>query len=302
MTDFVHITEVGARDGLQNESRQLSVAQRIELIRRLSGCGFPSVEAGAFVSARRVAAMEGSAEVLAAFAGESRTRYPVLVPNLRGFAAAQSAGACDIAVFASASEAFSQHNLGCGIDDSLARYADVCARARDAGIAVRGYVSCIAGCPYQGAVAPRDVARVAAALSAMGCHEISLGDTIGCGTPQTILAAFDAAAMHIARRSLVGHFHDTRGMAIANIYAALEAGIRRFDASVAGLGGCPFAAGASGNVASEDLVYLLAGEGLDCGIDLPRLLDTVHFICAALGRQPDSRVARAMAVPGDRHE
>jgi hydroxymethylglutaryl-CoA lyase len=220
--------------------------------------------------------------------------YPVLVPNLKGFEQALAAGAEEIAVFAAASEAFSQKNINCSIAESLERFRPVMEAARQNGIRVRGYVSCVVGCPYQGAVPPAAVAEVAARLAEMGCYEISLGDTIGVGTPASVARMLDEVALLVPVERLAGHYHDTYGMALANIYASLERGVAVFDASVAGLGGCPYAAGASGNVATEDVVYLMNGLGIETGIDLDRLVDAGAFICAELGRAPSSKVARAV--------
>lgn len=294
MTERIKIVEVGARDGLQNEPQRLSVATRLELIRRLAHAGLQHIEAGAMVSPRRVPQMAESAEVLLSLDCGGPVRYPVLVPNLQGLDTAWTAGARDIAVFGSASEAFSQHNIQASISDSLRRFEQVVRQARNTGVRVRGYVSCVAGCPYEGEIAPGKVAAVAKALYEMGCEEISLGDTIGMGTPTTILAMLDAVSRHIPLRYLAGHYHDTRGMALTNIFASVQAGLRCFDASVGGLGGCPYARGASGNVATEEVVYLLHSLGYQTGIDLTALIDTVWFICDELGRPPRSRLAQCL--------
>jgi len=293
MNDPIRIVEVGPRDGLQNENQHLSVATRLELIARLARAGLKQIEVGAMVSPRRVPQMAESAEVMLALDAGGPVRYSVLGPNLQGLDAAWTAGARDIAIFGSASESFSQHNIQTSIAESLKTYEPVVRQALDSGVRVRGYVSCVAGCPYEGAIAPEQVAMVAGALYNMGCEEISLGDTIGCGTPRSILEMLDAVSRVVPLRQLAGHFHDTRGMALVNIQASLNAGIRCFDASVGGLGGCPYAPGASGNVATEEVVYLLQGLGLNCEIDLAALIDTAWFICAALGRPPSAKLARS---------
>jgi len=307
----VRIVEVGPRDGLQNEPFPLPVAARVELIRRLVGAGLKSVEAGAFVSPKRVPQMDGSAAVLArvladpppptgatagAVAGvvAGAVDYPVLVPNLQGFEAALAAGAQTVAVFAAASETFSRHNIHCSIAESLERFRAVAGAARAAGVKLRGYVSCVAGCPYEGAIVPQAVARVAAALRALGCDEISLGDTIGTGNPDSIRRMLEAVLREVPAERLAGHYHDTYGMAVANVYASLEFGVTVFDAAVGGLGGCPYAPGASGNVATEELVWLFDGLGIATGVDLEALVDTALWIGNQLGRAPASRVARAM--------
>lgn len=298
MNEWVSIMEVGPRDGLQNEPVLVDTPTRVELIQRLVATGLTHIEVGAFVSPKWVPQMANSATVLCALDTQSPTHfYPVLVPNQQGLEAAIAANARDIAIFGAASEAFSQKNINCSIAESLKRFALVVKQAQAANIRVRGYVSCAVGCPYQGHVAPEDVASVARALYDMGCYEISLGDTIGVGTPKTVLAMWDAVCHDLPNTALAGHFHNTYGMAIANIYASLERGIRTFDASVAGLGGCPYARRASGNVATEELVYLLQGLGFQTGIDLPRLIETAHFIATKLGRPPASHVAQALHAP-----
>jgi len=291
---FVRIVDVGPRDGLQNEKALVPVATKIELIRRLADCGLRVIEATAFVSPQWVPQMADAAEVMAGIERRAGVGYPVLVPNEKGLEAALAAGATEIAVFAAASEAFSQKNINCTIAESLARFAPVVVKAQEAGIRVRGYVSCVLGCPYQGEVSPSAVAEVAAALHGMGCEEISLGDTIGVGTPEKAKAMIEAVARHVPVDRLAGHYHDTWGMAVANIYASLQMGVTVFDAAIGGLGGCPYAKGASGNVATEDVVWLLAGLGIDCGIDLDRLVDVAAWISAQLGRSPASKVARAV--------
>ncbi|MGL6071473.1 hydroxymethylglutaryl-CoA lyase [Craterilacuibacter sp.] len=290
----VKIVEVGPRDGLQNEKQALPVALRVELIRRLAAAGLSHIEAGAFVSPRWVPQMAGTAEVLAALDLAGPVSYPVLVPNEQGLDAALKAGAREIAVFGAASESFSQHNINMGIHESLIRFAQVTRHALAAGLRVRAYVSCVAGCPYEGDIAAARVADLAAAFAEMGCYEISLGDTVGTGTPNRVRIMLDAVLARVPAQQLACHFHDTYGMAIANIVAALEMGIHTFDSSIAGLGGCPYAKGASGNVATEDVLWLLAGMGIPTGVHLQQVVDTAWFISEALGRQPVSRVAQAL--------
>jgi hydroxymethylglutaryl-CoA lyase len=290
----VRLVEVGPRDGLQNEAQIVPAAVKIELIERLAAAGLRAIEATAFVSPKWVPQMADNAEVMAGIKRHPGIAYPVLVPNLQGFDKAVEAGASEVAVFGAASEAFSQKNINCSIADSLKRFEPVIASATALDLKVRGYVSCVVGCPYQGAVAPAAVAEVAATLLDMGCYEISLGDTIGAGTPAKVQAMLEAVAKRMPVEKLAGHYHDTYGMAVANIYASLQMGVATFDSSVAGLGGCPYAAGASGNVATEDVVWLLQGLGIASGIDLDKLVDTSEWISAQLGREPNSRVARAM--------
>ncbi len=290
----VRIVEVGPRDGLQNEAQVVPAAVKIELIERLGAAGLQTIEATAFVSPKWVPQMGDAAEVMAGIARRPGVSYPVLVPNMKGFEQALAAGAQEIAVFAAASEAFSQKNINCSIAESLARFRPVAEVARQHGIAVRGYVSCVLGCPYQGEVLPAAVAEVAARLHEMGCYEVSLGDTIGVGTPGAVQRMLDEVALLVPVAQLAGHYHDTWGQALANIYASLERGVAVFDASVAGLGGCPYAAGASGNVATEDVAYLMNGLGIETGIDLGLLVDAGAWICAELGREPASKVARAV--------
>ena len=291
----VKIVEVGPRDGLQNEPRSLPAAVKIELIDRLSAAGLPVIEAGAFVSPKWVPQMADSARVLAGIAKRPGVSYPVLVPNLKGLEAALAAGAEAIAIFGAASESFTRKNINCSIAESLARFAPVAEAARARGLALRGYVSCVLGCPYEGAVPAARVAEVAARLFDLGCAEISLGDTIGVGTPGAARAMVEAVAERVPRTRLAVHFHDTYGQALANVHACLELGVGCVDSAVAGLGGCPYARGASGNLASEDLVYLLDGLGIETGVDLERLSAVGRFICAKLERAPASKVALALA-------
>ncbi|NIM29414.1 MAG: hydroxymethylglutaryl-CoA lyase [Gammaproteobacteria bacterium] len=289
----VRIVEVGPRDGLQNEPATVPTETKIAFIDRLSATGLPAIEATAFVSPRWVPQMADNAEVMAGITRRPGVAYPVLVPNMKGFEAARQAGATEIAVFAAASESFSQKNINCSIAESLERFAPVMEAAEQHGIRVRGYISCVLGCPYEGDMAPRAVAEVAARLFDMGCYEISLGDTIGVGTPARARALIDTVAGKVPRERLAGHFHDTYGQALANILACLQAGIAVFDSSVAGLGGCPYARGASGNVATEDVLYMLSGLGIETGVDLEAVIDTGRFISDALGRRPASKVSLA---------
>lgn len=289
----VRIVEVGPRDGLQNEAGLVPAAVKIELIDRLGRAGVATIEAGSFVSPKWVPQMADSAEVLAGITRQQHIAYPVLVPNMKGLEAALACGVQEVAVFASASEAFSQKNINCTIEESLERFEPVMAAAAAAGVKVRGYVSCVLGCPYQGEVPRTAVAEVSRRLSEMGCYEISLGDTIGVGTPRKAIAMLDAVLAVVPVEQVALHFHDTYGQALANIFACLQLGVSVLDASVGGLGGCPYAAGASGNVATEDLVYMLHGMGIHTGIDLDQLVETAAFISAALGRAPASHVAKA---------
>ncbi len=289
----VKIVEVGPRDGLQNEKQTVPLAVKVELIQRLAASGLLNIEAGAFVSPKWVPQMADSAEVLQALPLDGTVNYPVLVPNDKGLDAALAAGVREIAVFGAASEAFSQKNINASIAESLQRFESVMKCATAANVRVRGYVSCVVGCPYEGAIAPRKVAEVASALYNMGCYEISLGDTIGVGTPDKVTAMLDAVTELVPVEKLAGHFHDTYGMAIANIYTALQAGVHTFDSSVSGLGGCPYAKGASGNVATEDVVYLLHGLGYHTGVDMDKLVAASKFIASALGRPAGSRLAHA---------
>ncbi len=289
----VRLVEVGPRDGLQNEKQPISVADKVRLVDDLSAAGVEYVEVGSFVSPKWVPQMAGSAEVFAQIRQKPGVTYAALTPNMQGFEAAMLAGVKEVAVFAAASEAFSQKNINCSISESLQRFVPVMDAAREQGIRVRGYVSCVLGCPYEGEVAPQQVAAVARELFEMGCYEISLGDTIGTGTAGKTRTLFETVGRDIPRDKLAGHFHDTYGQALANIYASLLEGIHVFDSSVAGLGGCPYAKGASGNVASEDVLYLLNGLGIHTGIDIDALIAAGERICSVLGRDNGSRVARA---------
>jgi hydroxymethylglutaryl-CoA lyase len=266
MTETVTLYEVGPRDGLQNEPRSVSTADKIQLIDLLSDCGFTRIEAASFVSPKWVPRMADSAEVMAGIKRRAGTAYAALTPNLKGYEAARRAHADEVAVFASASEGFSKANINCTITESLERFRPVCERALSEGVSVRGYVSCVTDCPYDGPTPPRGVATVAEALAKLGCREISLGDTIGAATPQTTAAMLDAVLKALPASLLAGHFHDTRGRALDNIKVCLDHGLRVFDASVAGLGGCPFAPGAKGNVATGSVTDMLAGLGLGTGI------------------------------------
>jgi isopropylmalate/homocitrate/citramalate synthase len=292
----VRIVEVGPRDGLQNEAITVPVAARVTLIEALVEAGLKTVEAGSFVSPKWVPQMADTAAVLAVLKKKQGVRYPVLVPNLQGLEAAEAAGAKDISVFAAASESFSKKNINCSIAESLDRFRPVTERARAEGLRLRGYVSCVLGCPYEGEIKPQAVAKVAKSLADLGCEEISLGDTIGTGTPLKAKAMIEAVAETVSRDRLAVHFHDTYGQALANILAALEAGIAVIDSSVAGLGGCPYAKGASGNVATEDVVFMLNGMNIGTGVDLDKLAAAGRAIMKTLGRAPTSKVAQALAA------
>jgi hydroxymethylglutaryl-CoA lyase len=292
----VRVVEVGARDGLQNEPHTVSTETKVQLISLLADAGLRHIEATAFVSARWVPQMADHEAVLRALTPRPGLVYSVLTPNLRGYEAAVAAGAKEVAVFAAASEAFSQKNINCSIAESLRRFEPVLEAARPLGIRVRGYVSCVAGCPYQGEVRPEAVAQVAKSLLDMGCYEISLGDTIGEGTPGQICSLIDVLTRQIPVEQLAGHFHDTYGQALANVLAALQSGVAVFDSSVAGLGGCPYALGASGNVATEDLLYMLHGLEIHTGVDVALTAAAGSYICKALSRTTRSRVAQALAA------
>jgi hydroxymethylglutaryl-CoA lyase len=289
----VRLVEVGPRDGLQNEAQPISVADKVRLVDELTATGLRYIEVGSFVSPKWVPQMAGSAEVFQRIRRGTDVTYAALIPNLRGFEDALAAGAKEVAVFAAASETFSQRNINCSIAQSLERFVPIMEAARLHGLNVRGYVSCVLGCPYEGKIAPRQVASVANELIDMGCYEVSLGDTIGIGTPGATRELFDMVAGQIPRGKLAGHFHDTYGQALANIYASLLEGIQVFDSSIAGLGGCPYAKGASGNVATEDVVYMLDGLGIDTGVELDPLIRVGQRISEVLGRANGSRVARA---------
>ena len=288
----IRVVDVGPRDGLQNEKQIVPAPVKVELIHRLAAAGLPVIEATSFVSPKWIPQLADAAEVMAALRPRAGVAYPVLVPNTQGLERALAAGARHIAVFTAASDAFNRKNINCDIAESLARIHPVVDQARAGQLPVRAYVSCALGCPYQGAVPVADVVRVAAALVEMGCDEISLGDTIGIGTPGAARAMVRACAAAVPVARLAAHFHDTRGQALANVYACLEEGVRTVDASVAGLGGCPYANGASGNLATEDLVYMLHGLGFDTGVDLDALSDTARWISAHLGREPAGKMAR----------
>ncbi len=293
LPEKVRLVEVGPRDGLQNEAQPIPVADKVRLVDDLTASGVAYIEVGSFVSPKWVPQMAGSAEVFASIEQRAGVTYAALAPNLRGFEDAVAAGVKEVAVFAAASEAFSQRNINCSISQSLERFEPIIEAARAQGVRVRGYVSCVLGCPYEGSVRAEQVLPVARALHQMGCYEVSLGDTIGTGTAGDVRRLFEVVAGHIPRAQLAGHFHDTYGQALANVYASLLEGISIFDSSVAGLGGCPYAKGATGNVATEDVVYLLDGLGIETGIDLQRLIEAGQRISTVLGRANGSRVARS---------
>ena len=290
----IRIVEVGPRDGLQSEKQIVPTAVKIDLIDRLSATGLSHIEATAFVSAKWVPQMGDGAEVMAGIKRNPAVTYSVLTPNLKGFEAAVKAGISEVAIFTAASEAFTQKNTNCSIAESFERFVPLLAAAKAQGIRVRGDVSCVLGCPYQGAVGAQVVADLAAKLYDAGCYEIALCDTIGVGTPGKTRDLFETVARQIPMGKLAGHFHDTYGQALANIYVALDLGVVVFDASVAGLGGCPYAQGATGNVATEDVVYMLNGMGIETGIDLDKLIDAGDFISRVINRDNQSRVARAL--------
>jgi hydroxymethylglutaryl-CoA lyase len=292
----VRMVEVGPRDGLQNEAQLVPAATKIALIEQLADAGLTVIEAGSFVSRKWIPQMADTADVLAGLKRKPGVSYPVLVPNIKGFEAARVCGVEEIAIFGAASESFSRRNINCSIAESLERFAPVAEAAKQHGMRIRGYISCVVGCPYEGPIAPQAVAQVAAKLLALGCYEISLGDTIGTGTPARIQAMIDAVSEVVPIERIGVHFHDTYGQALANILASLEKGIAVVDSSVAGLGGCPYAKGASGNVASEDVLYMLKGLGVHTGVDLDKLATVGQFISKVLGREPASKVARALAA------
>jgi isopropylmalate/homocitrate/citramalate synthase len=298
----VRVVEVGPRDGLQNEAAPVPLDIKVELIDRLSEAGLSAIEAGAFVSPKWVPQMADSAEVFRRIRQKPNVSYPVLVPNVKGLELALAAGAQEIAVFGAASESFSQRNINCSIQESLERFAHVCDAAQSAGLKVRGYISCVLGCPYEGEIEPEAVARVAEALIGMGCYEVSLGDTIGIGTPAKAQRMIEAVAAQVDIRHLAAHFHDTYGQALANLLAVLQMGVAVVDASVSGLGGCPYAPGASGNVATEDVVYMLHGLGIETGIDLDKLVEAGAFISQALDRPSGSKAAMALRLKAAKTE
>jgi hydroxymethylglutaryl-CoA lyase len=293
MSEFVRIVEVGPRDGLQNEKAMVATADKIALIDRLTATGLQSVEATSFVSPKWIPQLADAAEVFTGINRKAGVAYPVLVPNEQGYDRARAVGATEVAVFTAASEAFNQRNINASIDESLARFAPVLERAASDGVRVRGYVSTVLGCPYQGEVPVADVVRVAERLHAMGCYEVSLGDTIGIGTPVKARDMLRAVAEAVPMSALAVHFHDTRGQALANILACLEEGVRVVDSAVSGTGGCPYAHGASGNVATEDVAYMLEGMGLRTGVDLGALVETGRWLAALLGRPSGSKVTLA---------
>ena len=289
----VKIVEVGARDGLQNESTPVSVEVKISLIERLAEAGLPVVEAASFVSPKWVPQMAGSADVFKGIKQQASTNYPVLVPNLKGLESALESGVKEIAVFAAASESFTQKNINCSIEESINRYTDVIQKGLENNLKVRAYVSCTLGCPYEGEIASEKVAEVSKRLSDLGCYEISLGDTIGTGTPLKAQKMVEAVAKHIPIEQLAAHFHDTYGQALANLFAVLQLGVSVIDSSVSGLGGCPYAKGATGNVATEDVIYMLNGMGIETGVDLDKLLEAGRYISDHLGRKPNSNLSMA---------
>lgn len=291
--ELVKIVEVGPRDGLQNEAQNVSVATRIELIDRLSDAGLKSIEVGAFVSPQWVPQMSDTDKVFQGIQKKAGVSYPALVPNMQGFEAALVAGIREIAVFAAASEGFSQKNIHCSIAESLERFASVCAAAEKEGIRVRGYISCVIACPYDGETDPQRVADVARALHDLGCYEISLGDTIGVGTPLKIQKMIRAVAQQVSVGKLAAHYHDTYGQALANVLISLQEGITVVDSAVGGLGGCPYAKGAKGNIATEDLLFMLNGMGIQTGVDMEKLVAAGRFITGTLGKKPASKVLLA---------
>ncbi|HEY5800200.1 MAG TPA: hydroxymethylglutaryl-CoA lyase [Burkholderiaceae bacterium] len=292
----VKLVEVGPRDGLQNEKQEVSAEIKIELVDRLSRAGFANIEAASFVSPKWVPQMATSAEVMARIARAPGTLYSALTPNMQGFNAALAAKAGEVVIFGSASEAFSQKNINCSIAESIARFVDVAKAAKEHGLRLRGSISCALGCPYQGEVPLDAVADVVARMRELGCDEIDIADTIGVGTPRKTQAVMQRAAQEFELSGISGHFHDTYGQAIANIYASMEVGVAIFHSSVAGLGGCPYAKGATGNVATEDVVYMLHGLGIQTGIDLDQVVDAGQFISQHLGRRAVSRAGNALAA------
>ncbi|MBR1270579.1 hydroxymethylglutaryl-CoA lyase [Bradyrhizobium sp. AUGA SZCCT0222] len=294
MSDAVRIIEVGPRDGLQNEKVPISVADRIAFIEALIGAGLHTVEVGAFVSPKAIPQMVGSDQVLRGVSHIAGSEFHVLVPNEKGYEASQAAGAKVIAVFASASEGFSRANINCSVAESIERFKPVVARAKADGIRVRGYISCVLGCPFDGEVKPQAVVDVAKTLWDLGCYEVSLGDTIGVGTPMKARQLLRAVAGSVPMEKLAMHFHDTYGQALANLYAGMEEGARVIDSAAGGLGGCPYAPGATGNVATEDVIYMLEGLGMKTGVDMTKLLAATNEVSRLIGRPPVSRVASAL--------
>jgi hydroxymethylglutaryl-CoA lyase len=293
LPEEVKIVEVGPRDGLQNESKPVSAIDKISLIEKLSDAGIRYIESGSFVSPKWVPQMATSSEVFEKLSRKNNVTYAALTPNMRGFEGAIAVNANEVAIFGAASESFSQKNINCSIEESLERFEPIMAAAKKANIKVRGYVSCVLGCPYEGDIAPEQVAQVATNLYQMGCYEISLGDTIGVGTPANVTKMIQAVSTCVPIDKLAIHFHDTYGQALTNIYAALQMGIKVVDSAIAGLGGCPYAKGASGNVATEDVVYMLNGLGIKTGIDFKKLLEAGWFISDKLGKPPISKVSNA---------
>lgn len=293
MNNAVRIVEVGPRDGLQNEKTIISVADKIALINQLSQCGFQTIEATSFVSPKWIPQLADAAEVFTGIEKFPGVGYPALVPNLQGYERARAVGATEVAIFTAASEAFNQKNINASIDQSIERFIPILEQAKNDRIKVRGYISTVLGCPYQGAVPAVDVVRVAKRLFELGCYEISLGDTIGIGTPKKARTMLATVAEKVPMSALAVHFHDTRGQALANILACLEEGVRVVDSAVSGIGGCPYAKGASGNVATEDVVYMLEGIGMDTGIQLQKLITTGRWLSQLLGRETSSKVNRA---------
>ena len=292
--DFVKLVDVGPRDGLQNEKQNVPAAVKVELVHRLQQAGLKHIEVTSFVSPKWVPQMADNQEVMAGLQRQAGVSYAVLTPNLKGLESALPTRPNEIVVFGAASEAFSQRNINCSIEESIERFREVVQVARHAHIHVRGAISCAVGCPYEGEIAPERVARVAGLMREIGVQHVGVADTIGVGTPRRVQHAMEAALQHYDLNDVSGHFHDTYGQALANTLACLEMGIWQFDTSVAGLGGCPYAKGATGNVATEDVVYLLHGMGIETGIDLDRLIDAGQFISDHLGRPSGSRVARAL--------
>ncbi|CAL5222544.1 g4922 [Coccomyxa viridis] len=302
LPDSVTIVEVGPRDGLQNEKQTIPTEVKVELIHRLGHAGLKVIEATSFVSPKWVPQLADSADVLQQINRHPDVRYPVLTPNMKGLQRALEAGAEEVAIFAAASETFSRRNTNCSIDESMKRFTDICQAAKEARVQVRGYVSCAVGCPYEGQVAPAAAADVAARLYELGCYEVSMGDTNGVGTPATVAAMFQACTKALPVKALAAHMHDTYGQGCANVLTALQMGVSVVDTSVAGLGGCPYSPGAQGNVATEDVVYMLSGFGIHHGVDLDKLVDASAFICGALKRDTMANVSQAMLAARKRSE